>query len=86
MNSVGGVIGLPITNHFSPITSHGRASGLAVRFQDLLLAFSRRFAFGVWHLVLVLVLYPGPWNRINPFRYIAITASLFVMFVLLGLG
>jgi lysophospholipase L1-like esterase len=29
MNSVGGVIGLPITNHFSPTTSHGRASGPA---------------------------------------------------------
>jgi hypothetical protein len=49
MNSVGGVIGLPITNHFSRITNHGRTSGPAVRFQDLLLAFSRHFAFGVWH-------------------------------------
>jgi hypothetical protein len=47
MNSVGGVIGLPITNHFSRITNHGRTSGPAVRFQDLLLAFSRHFAFGV---------------------------------------
>jgi hypothetical protein len=50
MNSVGGVIGLPITNHFSPITSHGRASGPAVRFQDLFLAFSpaaSRLAFGI---------------------------------------
>jgi len=52
MNSVGGVIGLPITNHFSRITNHGRTSGPAVRFQDLLLAFSRHFAFGVWHFVL----------------------------------
>jgi hypothetical protein len=32
---------LPITNHFSPITSHGRDSGLAVRFQDLVLATSQ---------------------------------------------
>jgi hypothetical protein len=39
MNSVGGVIGLPITNHVSPITSHGRASGPAVRFEDLFLGF-----------------------------------------------
>jgi hypothetical protein len=42
MNSVGGVIGLPITNHFSQITSHGRASGPAVRFQDLFLTFPLR--------------------------------------------
>jgi hypothetical protein len=29
-----------LASHFSPITSHGRASGLAVCFQDLFLAFS----------------------------------------------
>jgi hypothetical protein len=33
-------IGLPITNHFSPLTSDSRTSGLPVRFQDLFLAFS----------------------------------------------
>jgi hypothetical protein len=49
-------IGLPTTNHFSPITSlsdiafatsdHGRASGLPVRFQDLFLAFSQDVDLG----------------------------------------
>jgi hypothetical protein len=48
MNSVGGVIGLSITNHFSRITNHGRTSGPAVRFQDLLLAFLT--ALRVWRL------------------------------------
>jgi hypothetical protein len=47
MNSVGGVIGLPITNHFSPITSHGRASGPAARFQDLFLILSQGVDLGL---------------------------------------
>ena len=36
-----------ITNHFSPITFHGRASGLAVRFQDLFLILSQCIDLGL---------------------------------------
>ena len=34
------------TNHYSLITSHGRTSGLAVRFQDLVLATSQGLDLG----------------------------------------
>jgi hypothetical protein len=36
----------PITNHFSP--SHGRASGQAVRLQDLFLVLSQRINLGLF--------------------------------------
>jgi len=41
------LLGLPITNHFSPITSHGRASGLAVRLQDFFLILSQCVDLGL---------------------------------------
>jgi hypothetical protein len=37
----------PFTSHFSPITSHGRASGLAVRLQNLFLILSQCVDLGL---------------------------------------
>jgi len=85
--------GRPLTNHSSLLTSHGRASGPGGALPGSLpCILTRRFAFGVLHFVLVLVVESGPADqmvdRMNPYRHTTITtaAFLFVMFVLLVLG